>query len=155
RHPTGTISRHPAGTISRHPAGTISRHPAGTHRGVQVKMDPAVSTRGMTKNLSKHQWLVRIFLLQLLINLFFLGITQLSQQALPVLYSLHIDAYNKTLHQFLLLGIFPWALVGLLAVAFAYCAYNQNKNAFFNTLVEPLFPHPTKSRVWIFDFVIK
>lgn len=89
-------------------------------------------------------WL-RIAALQLTLLAIFLGISHLTNQLLPIATTVHPAAFSKTLYIMLVhYGLFPWSLVGLLAIGFGYYSYRLNEDAFMSTQLFHVFKSHTQ-----------
>ncbi len=99
-----------------------------------------LGTQADTPGHTLFPWILRIVLLELFLIGSFIGITYISTQALPVHVAENTQIFSHTLRYFTLqLGLFPWSLYALIAVAMGFVAYRSNKNAHLSTLLFPIF----------------
>lgn len=92
-------------------------------------------------------WLLKLFLIQLLLNVFLWGITHFVNYDLPV----SVPA-NTHIHLFKLVfntGFFPWGITLLTAVILGYVVYSQNKPALFSSVYSPCFKNSQYDSVGI------
>ncbi len=84
-------------------------------------------------------WLAQIVILQLCLGAVFLGISAACGEAAPVLTIPQPQLFHPTLNQLLISeGLFPWALIALIAVGMDYYSYQRGQDAYLATLFNPI-----------------
>lgn len=107
-----------------------------------------LSQNGQTvvTRLSMSQWITRIVLLELVLLGVFLGITDVSGNALTVNTTLHPNLFSQSLQAELLhAGLFPWSLYAVIAAGIGILAYRQQHNAYFSDLLYPVIKTDVQS----------
>ena len=103
-----------------------------------------------TPRYSLLSWLSRILLLQLCWYAIFFGISMACGQIAPILTIQHPHLLQQTLNQILFKeGLFPWALVALLAVSFGYYSYCRQQNAYLSTTIQAVVVNTPADRIGI------
>ena len=102
------------------------------------------------KILEPSRWLFKIVFLQVSLLLTYLGICECVGQVMPVLTKPNNQLFIMSLQQQLIhWGLFPWAIIIILATGFAHVAYHQQKHALLSDLIDPIFPTKTQSLLWV------
>ncbi|MBS0352105.1 MAG: BCCT family transporter [Proteobacteria bacterium] len=95
--------------------------------------------QGVQKRYQWWSWLWQVFFLQGCLGAIFFGILVTCAIKVPVLTPAQPQLLQNSWYQLLISqGLFPWAVVGLLAITFSFWSYQKNQDAYFASLIKTL-----------------
>jgi len=111
---------------------------------------PFVSPTASDKRiLSQSQWYLKIVMLQASLLLTYLGFCECIGQLAPSLVDSNNQLFILSLQmQTVHWGLFPWAVIIILAAGFMHVAYRQRQHALLSHLIHPFLPNQPQSLAW-------